>query len=218
MKYILLMVLFSGCVSQEKPDCDNGPTPPSSTSVGVVFLNGTGARCSMYRSSTRHFKSEGYEVSCPESSNTGSGEDCLNAIEGMKAKSIGIIGHSQGGGGAFMCAARAEKKFPGKTFAVIGVQPAHGMRAISWEKYYKEMKSPSFQFWGTRDTLVSKDWVYRGYNKLTAEKYILSAVGAPHVIPTDWIKESSVFFDWKVKGDSSAKDKFLNLANTRRWD
>jgi hypothetical protein len=58
-----------------------------------------------------------------------------------------------------------------------------------------------------------------GYNLLSGEKYLYTAQGAKHMLPLplDWISESIVFFDWKLKNDQQAKQKFLDLPKMRKW-
>ncbi len=218
MRYFIMLcflVLFSCVPDSPKPDAPDEP----SGGVGVVWLNGTRARCLNYP--LRDISKMGYEVKCPESENTGSGKECLEEVDDLVKdgiSKIGIIGHSQGGGGAFVCAARAEKKYPSVKFAVIGVEPAHGYKFRDWKPFYRDLKSPSFQWWGTKDTLVTKSWTERGYKLLTGEKYLYSAVGARHVpVPSRWIRDSIIFFDWKLKGSKTEQD-FKSLPNSPQWE
>ena len=216
MKKLLVFAILLGC---QTPQPSPTPTPPPETKAAVVWLNGTNARCAMYFAAISNMRRQGYEVRCPESRNTGSGTECLGEIDKLWAqgyRKIGVAGHSQGGGGSFACAYRAEQKYKAE-FPVIGVQPAHGMNLVGGvRRIYPQIKSPSFQWHGSRDNLVSKQWVGSGYNALAAEKYWLEAVGARHVpVPTQWINESIVFFDWKLKGES--EEAFKKLVNKPTW-
>jgi dienelactone hydrolase len=166
-------------------------------------------------------ESKGYHVECPNTSNTADGKACIATIEKMRKagiKKIGISGHSQGGGASFVCAQLAEQRWGGE-YPVVGVEPAHGFKlnGANITTIYPQIKSPTFQWYGTRDDLVRKSWVWRGYQLLESEKYWLGAVGAPHVpIPYTWINDSVTFFDWKLKGTDGKE--FKNLANTPRWE
>lgn len=226
MKKLLFLAALIGCQTKPKPKpvpppptTPDLPTPGPKRKPAIVWLNGTNARCSNYARAISYMKRQGYEVECPESRNTGNGRECLQEIDKLWARGyrhIGVAGHSQGGGGSFACAYRAERKYNAE-FPVIGVEPAHGMNLVGGvQRVYPQIKSPSFQWHGSRDTIVSKRWVSTGYRALEAEKYWLEATGARHIpTPTTWINESIVFFDWKLKGESDAA--FKGLVNKRTW-
>ena len=212
--------LIFGCQTKPKPP----PIPdlPPTTKPGIVWLNGTGASCLTYARSTRFMETQGYKVVCPRTSNTADGLACMAAIEKMTKAGmtrIGIAGHSQGGGAAFVCAQLAEAEYGGH-FPVVGVEPAHGYRLTEGNivGIYPHVKSPSFQWYGTQDRLVTKSWVWRGYQLLGGEKYWLGAVGARHIpVPYNWIDQSVTFFDWKLKGSLGGEKAFKSLTQTSDW-
>ena len=238
--YFLIFLTIFGCVNKPKPAPEPIPKPPAPKpepkppepykgKTGIVFLIGTGAQCFMYMASLRYWERKGYEVRCPRTNHTANGESCLAEISRLKTQfpgiKIGISGHSQGGGASFVCAAKAEKRWGG-TYPIVGVQPAHGFELKPWGTHiplYRGLKSPSFQWNGDRDGLVPMRGlphaVKPGYDLLPGEKYLYTAVGAKHMmpLPINWISESHLFFDWKLKNDMEAKKAFLNLPNTRRW-
>ena len=214
----IVLFLFVSCKHSD-PQPPKDPVP--NEKAAIVWLNGTTARCSFYLASTTFMRSKGYTVVCPETSNTADGVACMGEVDKLwnaGYRRIGISGHSQGGGAAFICSYKAQVKY-NQDFPVIGVEPAHGFRlsGLRINDIYPKITSPTFQWYGTRDTLVAKGWVKRGFDLVGGEKYWLGAVGAPHVpVPSRWTNESIVFFDWKLKGGSDAA--FKNLVNTPTWE
>ena len=226
MKQILAALGFSlavGCTNLPKPKPEPKDPKPSGE-VGIVFLVGTTARCSYYRPTLDYWAGQGYKIGCPATNKTANGEACLMEISKMKSQwpgiRLGIAGHSQGGGASFICASKAEQRW-GEKFPILGIEPAHGFKyGGSFLTAYKGIQSPSFQWYGTLDTLVSKSWVKYGYSILPAgDKYIYGAVGARHIqLPFRWMNESVHFFDWKLKDSKDAKQKFLSLPTFRHWE
>jgi hypothetical protein len=208
------------------------PSVPAGCKVPITHLaNGTGASCSTYRSILQHMASHGFLTTCYESTATGQGTQCLQAIETALSQypdladhKVGSTGHSQGGGGAIMCVYRTEQAH-GNAIRIVGhaMEPAHGYgdSPSNWATLYGQIQSPIFMFNGSSDSLVSASWVRRGYNALSGsvEAYWYEAVGAAHIpVPTRWTQESTVpWFRWKLLGDRQACEYFKNMPNTSSW-
>ena len=200
---------------------------PSGCKVPVLhFSNGTGA-CMFYNSVLQQWASHGFIATCYETTQSGSGSACVNAVEAAvsaypdlaDATKYGSSGHSQGGGAAVTCTYLLENKF-GNSAKVAGhaVEPAHGMNRRSYKSEYRTIESPVFMFNGSRDTVVPKSWVGDGYDELTGEVYWYQGEGISHMNPQSHAAESGVaWFRWKLLGDDRAKSYFLDLPNTRRW-
>lgn len=207
------------------------PAVPAGCKVPVIHLsNGTGATCSAYGSSLEHLASHGFLATCYEDTNTGPGTECIMALETaimkypeLADKKIGSTGHSQGGGAAFVCLARAEEKW-GADYIYAGhaIEPASGFgdSPRDWATYYKKIKSPMFMFNGSADALVSSGWVGQAFNAMgDTEKYWYEATGAAHIpVPTRWTSESTVvFFRWKLLGDKAACEYFKKMPDGPDW-
>ena len=193
----------------------------------VHFNNGTGATCAYYDNINRHLASYGFLVACYESTNTGSGEQCITAIESLYNSNkniadigkIGTTGHSQGGSAALTCLYLAENKWPNSKFAAHAIEPAHGMNRNTWQGEYPQIKSPVFMFSGSDDNLVSSDWVGWGYGLLNSEAVWFEAEGATHFNPHGWAMSSSVaWFRWKLLGDEQAGATLMGYPNNRFWN
>ena len=193
----------------------------------VHFNNGTGATCAYYNNISQHLASYGFLVACYESTNTGSGEQCITAIETLYSNNkniadmgkIGTTGHSQGGSAALTCLYLAENKWPNSKFAAHAIEPAHGMNRNTWQGEYPQIKSPVFMFSGSNDTLVSSDWVGWGYGLLNSETVWFEAEGATHFNPHGWAMSSSVaWFRWKLLDDNKAGSTLMGYPNNQYWN
>jgi hypothetical protein len=210
------------------------PSVPAGCQVPVAHLaNGTGARCSTYQSILNALASHGFLATCYESTNTGAGDQGLQAFEraiesypNLAARRFASLGHSQGGQAAFTVLALTEARFgTDALYAGLAMQPASGYgaqpRGGSWQQVYSRIRSPMFMFSGTRDFLVSASWVRRGFEALDddTEAYNWSARGSTH-IPTpnaETIEVAIPWFRWKLLGDSRACERFKSLRNGITW-
>jgi pimeloyl-ACP methyl ester carboxylesterase len=208
------------------------PDVPRGCKVPVIHLaNGTGGTCSTYSAILQHLASHGFLTTCYESPNTGQGTQCIKALDTayreypeLAADKIGSMGHSQGGGAAFMCVYRAEQKWgDAKQIAGLAMEPANGFgdAPSDYESYYAKIRSPMFMFNGSFDVLVSASWVRQGFEALPArtEAYWYEAKGAAHIpIPTRWTEESSAaWFRWKLQGDRDACAYFKRMPLSMDW-
>lgn len=204
---------------------------PSGCEVPIIHhANGTGATCSMYGSLLSHLASHGFIVACYESSNTGAGDQCIDAVDAamlefdFAADKLGFTGHSQGGGAAFICTANAEDRW-GSSMQIAGhaQQPASGFgdAPYNWASIYNTINSPMFMFNGSSDWLVSSSWVGDAYDELPSgtEAYWYEAVGSTHIpVPNDESAESATaWFLWKLEGDQDACRYFKDMPSTYDW-
>ena len=201
---------------------------PEGCKVPVLhFSNGTGATCGFYANTLQHWASHGFIATCYETTQSGSGSACMNAMktavdtypELADATKFGSSGHSQGGGASITCTYLLEQKH-GDSVTIAGhaVQPAHGMSRMGYKREYPTIKSPIFMFNGSRDAVVPKSWVSDGYNVLNTETYWYQGQGISHMNPQNHASESGVaWFRWKLLGDERAKEYFMNLPDTSRW-
>lgn len=210
------------------------PSVPTGCQVPVAHLaNGTGARCSTYQSILNALASHGFLTTCYESTNTGAGDQGLEAFvravdayPNLAARRFASLGHSQGGQAAFTVLALTEARFgTDALYAGLAMQPASGFgaqpRGASWQEVYSRIRSPMFMFSGTLDILVSASWVRRGFEALNdrTEAYNWSARGSTH-IPTpnaETIEVAIPWFRWKLLGDSRACERFKSLRNGFNW-
>ena len=193
----------------------------------VHFSNGTGAMCLFYNKVLRHWASHGFIATCYESSMTGSGQPCIDALdiaskeypEIADTTRFGSSGHSQGGGASITCAYLLEQKYGDNAkVAVHAVQPAHGMSRAGYVKEYPTIKSPVFMFSGSRDSIVPMSWVGSGYDLLQTETYWFQGEGISHLNPQDHAAHSGVsWFRWKLLNDQNAKEQFLSLPLDTKW-
>jgi len=216
----------SGRVKMWVPDVSEGCKVPV-----IHFANGTGARCIAYAGILRHLASHGFLTTCYESTSTGNGTQCIEAVEtameqypDIADNKLGFTGHSQGGGAAFICTYRAEQQW-GDEMSIAGhaIEPASGFgqAPMNWSSMYAQITSPMFMFNGSVDTLVSAFYVGMAFRRLSddVEAYWYEAQGAAHIpIPTKWSKESAVaWFRWKLLGDSNACEYFKSMPDTFDW-
>ncbi len=208
------------------------PTVPAGCKVPVVHLaNGTGARCSTYGSTLRRLASHGFLAACYESTNTGAGDQGVEALDRafstfpeLADNKFGSTGHSQGGQAAFTVLALAEKKYGDKlVYAGLAMQPASGFgtqpRGTTWRALYKGLKAPMFMFSGLRtDGLVSQSWVRSAYDATspTEEAYFWARSGSSHIpVPNNETQQVAVpWFRWKLLGDQAACRAFKALPTT----
>lgn len=205
------------------------PEVPSGCRVPVVHVaNGTGATCSMYNDLLGALASHGFLAACYEDTNTGAGDQGLEAIEVARARypnlvsnKIGSAGHSQGGMAAFTVLANAEDAFgPSFTYAGLAMQPASGFGETPWGGWrprYASIESPMFMFSGSADILVSASWVQSGFNALSddVEAYFWEKFGSTHIpVPAGDAAEVGIpWFRWKLLGDQDACEDFYALLN-----
>ena len=190
------------------------------------FSNGTGAPCAYYDSINKHLASYGYLALCYESTQTGSGNPCMNAINtaiGAYNKKIDIAhfsssGHSQGGGAAHTCQYLFEQKYEKSKTVSIGIAPAHGMNRGSFRSEYPKIKGPVFMQSGNIDTTVPKFWVNAGFTLVKSEKFWFEAIGANHFNPHNWGKVAAISFsNWKLFNDEISGKYFLALPQSQYW-
>lgn len=202
---------------------------PRGSLIPLAWNNGTTASCGMYASALQDFATKGTAVGCYESTNTGSGVGCMEAIrvlltlEETDKSIIAIAGHSQGGGAALTCHELAERKY-GKTKKIVsfGVEPAHGMGNNDYVRDYGKITGAVYLMSGSRDTSVSAPWVRRGWVPLKSEKYWFEAQGVSHISwmmrPKEHITSSGIaWFRWKLLNDERSKSYFLALPNSSKW-
>jgi hypothetical protein len=201
------------------------PRVPSGCRVPVVHLaNGTGARCSMYGDNLERLASHGFLAVCYESSNTGSGEQGITAIEtaqrlypDLVSNKIGSTGHSQGGQASIVTLQLAEAKWGVEyIYTALAMEPASGYgnqpRLQSWQTSYGRVRSPVFMYSGLSTTgfanslllgigpgdgLVGISWVEEGFRALSRsiEAYHWTAIGATH-IPTPQRTQNEIQIGW----------------------
>lgn len=205
------------------------PEVPSGCRVPVVHVaNGTGATCSMYNDLLGSLASHGFLAACYEDTNTGAGDQGLEAIEvarelypDLVSDKIGSAGHSQGGMAAFTVLANAEDAFgPSFTYAGLAMQPASGFGETPWGGWrprYASIESPMFMFSGSADVLVSGSWVQSGFDALSddVEAYFWDKFGSTHIpVPARDAAEVGIpWFRWKLLGDRDACEDFYALRN-----
>jgi hypothetical protein len=209
------------------------PDVPSGCRVPVVHVaNGTGATCSMYDDLLTSLASHGFLAACYEDTNTGAGDQGLEAIQiarelypDLVSDKIGSSGHSQGGMAAFTVLANAEDTFgPSFTYAGLAMQPASGFGETPWGGWrprYASIESPMFMFSGSADILVSRSWVQDGFDALSdnVEAYFWEKRGSAH-IPVPDLDAAEVgipWFRWKLLGDQDACEDFYALRGSRSW-
>jgi hypothetical protein len=209
------------------------PEVPRGCRVPVVHVaNGTGATCSMYSDLLTSLASHGFLATCYEDTNTGAGDQGLQAIQiarelypDLVSAKIGSAGHSQGGMAAFTVLANAEDTFgPSFTYAGLAMQPASGFGATPWGGWrarYASIASPMFMFSGGADILVSASWVQSGFDALSddVEAYFWEKLGSTH-IPVPDLEAAEVgipWFRWKLLGDQDACEDFYALRNSLTW-
>ncbi|MET0286662.1 MAG: hypothetical protein ABW352_19435 [Polyangiales bacterium] len=201
------------------------PRLPNGCRVPIVHLaNGTTARCSYYQDNLERLASHGFLAVCYESSNTGSGQQGIDAIEtairlypSSVSKKIGSTGHSQGGQAAIVTTQLAEARYgTDYTYAALAMEPASGYgnqpRGQSWQTSYRKVRSPVFMYsglsttgfansWllgiGPGDGLVGISWVEEGFRALSpsVEAYHWTAIGATH-IPTPQGTQNEIQIAW----------------------
>lgn len=209
------------------------PDVPSGCRVPVVHVaNGTAATCSMYNDLLGALASHGFLAVCYEDTNTGAGDQGLEAIQVARelyptlvSNKIGSAGHSQGGMAAFTVLANAEDTFgPSFTYAGLAMQPASGFGATpwgGWEARYRSIESPMFMFSGSADILVSRSWVQDAFNALndSVEAYFWEKSGSTHIpVPARDAAEVGIpWFRWKLLGDRDACETFYGLRGPFAW-
>jgi hypothetical protein len=198
----------------------------------VHFANGTGAACASTRGLFVHLASHGFIAACYESTQTGLGTQCIDAVARvyeelpeLAGPKLGFAGQHTGGAAAFLCTAHATQMWGNtKLYAGHAFAPAHGNGAgrSDWQDVYATITSPMFMINGSADSLVSASWVGRGYELLpaTTEAYWYEGTGVPHIpVPIAALNESAVtWFRWQLLGDAAACEHFKAMPGTDRWD
>jgi len=206
------------------------PAIPEGCKVPVLhFSNGTYGTCAFgeYVKVFEHMASHGFIVSCFESQQTGSGKQCMNALdivhenyENLVADKIGSMGHSQGGGGSLACIKFAQDKWgEEKIFAVQAIEPAHGMNNLEFKSQYPKINSSVFILSGDSDLLVSHEMIEKGYVLLNSETYWFEAKDTQHILGISGpINNSAIpWFRWKLLSDAAAGKLFNELHLTDSW-
>ncbi len=140
----------------------------------LIVLNGTNATCRFYGRVIETGVAKGYWVACPESKNTGNGEDGLAAYHaaiesGIDVKYVLVSGHSQGGVGAVATAWILQKAFPKLEVDTMAVMPAFFMNR-DFPKYASELVGQKLVICGRWDFVVPCMGVWRGYAALQEPK------------------------------------------------
>jgi hypothetical protein len=213
------------------------PGVPAGCKVPVIhFANGTGASCSNYAASLERMATHGFLAACYENTNTGDGNQGIEAIATALSSfpdladyRFGSTGHGAGGQGAFIVVALAEKKYGDRgVYAGLGMQPESGFgtqpTGSTWQKTYDAIRSPMFMFSGLgSDGLVSQSSVQTAFDALNdaTEAYFWSCDGATHIpVPNGEEMQISIpWFRWKLLGDEKACAFFKDILKTdTRWD
>jgi hypothetical protein len=205
------------------------PAVPAGCKVPVIHLaNGTGASCATYNASLSRMASHGFLACCYESTNTGAGDQGVEALETAFAEyadiadmKIGSTGHSQGGQASFTVLSLAEDKWGDSAiYAGLAMQPASGFGAQptsgSWQSLYATINSPFFMFSGLgTDGLVSQGWVQSAFDALddSVEAYFWAKSGGTHIpVPNgEEMQISIAWFRWKLLGDQEACRAFKGI-------
>ena len=198
---------------------------PNGCAIPLAFNNGTFLSCKSYDPYNRFMASHGFVVACPLSRFTGSGKDCVKAIDKLmehpltNKSIIGIAGHSQGGGGTHACHELAEREHPNRLITSFGLQPAHGLLNLDYRKDYAKIKGPVGMVSGTDDWIVPNSWVERGYNAVRSPKRWYEIQGISHESwfdsPARTMGASSLsWFRWQLLGDGVSRDHFNYLPST----
>ncbi len=140
----------------------------------LIVLNGTNATCRFYGRVIETGVAKGYWVACPESKNTGNGEDGLAAYHaavesGIDVKYVLVSGHSQGGVGAVATAWILQKAFPKLEVDTMAIMPAWGMNR-DFPKYASELQGMKLVICGRFDFVVPCMGVWRGFAALSEPK------------------------------------------------
>ncbi len=208
------------------------PAVPSGCKVPIVhFASGAHLACADFEPVLAHLASHGFLTLCHESSQTGDGTQCIEAVElareqypDLVSDKTGFAGHCQGGASAILCAYRAEERWPEHTFAVQAGAPEHGFfgDVDDWADLYGQIESPVFMFNGSEDVLAPAQSVGQGIDYLSAETEVTwyEATGAAHVpVPNQWLQESAVvWFRWKLLGDPSACAYWKAMPDGDAWE
>lgn len=189
------------------------------------FSNGTNASLLYYRSIVQRMASHGYVVSSVDTRQSGSGRENYDAvlqareIDNVDRNKVCLNGHSQGGQGVASVTYKLEQKFPEMKIASMYSEPAFGMNNPSYTWQIPLIKSDAFVFSGSRDTVVPKSWVMRGWSRMQMKnKYWYEGIGASHLNATSWMATGGlVFCNMSLLGHEDAKSYFGNLPDSRFW-
>jgi hypothetical protein len=187
-----------------------------------------------YQGALEHLASHGFLTLCYESANTGSGRQCLTAVEladtkvpELISKKVGFAGHHIGGVSALLCAYRAKQQWGAdRLVASYANAPPHGNGTEGsdppWPVAYAAIDTPVFMVHNAEGGLVSERWVGDALDHIpaTTELYWYRAVGAAdNPIPIGHIQESTAtWFRWKLLGDRAACEYFKALPDGDDWD
>lgn len=207
------------------------PEVPAGCKVPMVhFANGTGATCASSAAVLEHLASHGFLVACYESSNTGTGTQCVTAFETalgaypeLARMKAGSAGHGTGGGAALLCLNHARQRW-GESLQLTahGSQPDLAGLPGGWPEQLAQVAAPIAIFNGSEDPIVSENTTRKLFDALdpALEAYWHEGVGAPHIpAPARWMNESMVaWFRWQLLDDTSACRHFQSLPDTADWD
>lgn len=192
----------------------------------MTNCNGTGASQLFYREVLERFATHGYFVAAYETPQSGSGKEALTAVEyAMREENtddnlVATIGHSQGGQCSASVTYELERKYPNILVASIHGEPAYGMSRPDYTRIVPQIKSPVFVISGSRDTVVPRSWVSRGWKLLkTEDRFWYEAQGATHMNPQAWFAAGGLAFSNMVLFDyDDAREVFLNrMPASREW-
>jgi hypothetical protein len=209
------------------------PNVPAGCQVPMVhFANGTGAPCSTYKKTLAQLASFGFLALCFDSTNTGEGTQCIEAVEMAAAKlpelisgKIGFAGHDTGGMAAFMCLYHAKEDWSAQPLlAGYAFTPAHGSGGSGnppWTEAYGAVDAPVLMI-STEGGLISEQSVGSAFEHVpaTTELYQYKAVGVPDIpIAVEHMNESIVpWFRWKLLGERAACEYFKAMPDSEAWN
>ncbi|TDI74583.1 MAG: hypothetical protein E2O82_03630 [Betaproteobacteria bacterium] len=178
---------------------DQLPPNPTKEISSLIVLNGTTAKCWHYQPVINYATGVKIKVTCPESPNTGSGYDGLNAFKKLYKQHPNIVhvvvsGHSQGGVGAVATAYLIQQEFPKLRVDTLAIQPAFSMNPKFYE-YAKNLKGKKVVMCGTLDSIVPCSGVWAGYAHIKEPKEFVTTVTGHFNPHRQWIKLLGRF-DW----------------------
>jgi hypothetical protein len=200
---------------------------PSCKVPVIHFNNGSASYCDFYKPVLTHLASWGFLVSCYESPQTGSGAECVKGIETvyrnypqLADQKIGLVGHSEGGGGAIACSYLLEKKFGAQnTMAVYAIEPGHGIGRPTFLEDYKKVKSPIFVMSGAKDKVIMEWWIKLGVQNINSEALWYRVADVGHFDFQESTKGSIVaYLRWKLLSDQNGANFIAGLSTSKGWE
>ena len=163
---------FYGRLSIIEPITEDGCKMPI-----FNFSNGTGASNATYYEVSKRMASHGYYSVSYNTPQSGSGKQNLEAViyamgrENVAYDKVCLNGHSQGGQGVASLTYLLEAMYPNIHVAAVYSEPAWSMNNPAWQNQLPKIKSDGFVISGSRDFIVTKDWIQSGWIILSSRKY-----------------------------------------------